>query len=461
MTTETADDEAPLRTWAPFLIAAALACLTIVILGLGLTFFADEWAFIETRSSSDPGTWLAPHNEHWTTVPILVYRLLVETVGIGSYLPYLLVVALLHVVVAALVYRLLLRSSGRIFALAGAVIVLFFGSGFENLFWGFQLGFIGALALGLGCLVIVDRGPTLRRAIIVAGLLLVALMSTGVGLVVSIAVGTEWLIDRRWRRYVPILLVPAGIYLVWLVTIGRSAVAARRDPLSASALADVPTFVADGIGNALAAITGLPQVLAVIAVAVAITIAWRRDDRGLIPFGRVLGLGAAIAIMYALSGLVRAQTLVGAADYPRYTYVSGVLMLVLVGALIGRVTIPNDRPSRLATVGVLSAWLTAALLLNVSLLLFGRSVFQERADMTRALVTVALDPDRPAGVDLDRSLVLVPAPAVLERLAARYGDPRGDRLVPWAVRPIPPAVLTEARRRLVEGAPIPGLTSAP
>ena len=105
----------------------------LVYLGLGMTFFADEWAFIESRALADPGTWWAPHNEHWTTLAILVYRALVETVGIGSYVPYLVVVALLHVAVSALCYLLLERSSGPLFALAGSAIVLVFGSGFENL----------------------------------------------------------------------------------------------------------------------------------------------------------------------------------------------------------------------------------------------------------------------------------------------------------------------------------------
>ena len=73
-------------------------------------------------------------------------------------------------------------------------------------------------------------------------------------------------------------------------------------------------------------------------------------------------------------------------------------------------------------------------------------------------MTVALAPDRPAGVDLERSLVLVPSPRSLERIEAAYGDPRTDQLVPWAVRPIPPQDLAEAQRRLIEGAPIPGVT---
>ena len=108
-------------------------------------------------------------------------------------------------------------------------------------------------------------------------------------------------------------------------------------------------------------------------------------------------------------------------------------------------------------VAILGVWAAVGLVTNLGLLVLGRDLFLDRADMTRALVTVALAPDRPLGVDLDRSLVLVPSPRSLEAITSAYGDPRTDRLVPWAVRPIPAPVLTEAQRRLVEGAPIPGL----
>ncbi|MBA2299210.1 MAG: hypothetical protein H0W22_00370, partial [Chloroflexi bacterium] len=54
-----------------FLLLALISFVVIVRLGFGMTFFSDEWAFIEGRSLGDPGTWLPPHNEHWTTLSIL------------------------------------------------------------------------------------------------------------------------------------------------------------------------------------------------------------------------------------------------------------------------------------------------------------------------------------------------------------------------------------------------------
>jgi hypothetical protein len=95
------------------------------------------------------------------------------------------------------------------------------------------------------------------------------------------------------------------------------------------------------------------------------------------------------------------------------------------------------------------------LVVNIGLLIAGREVFLARADMTRALLIAALDVPRAASVDSERSLVLVPSPTSLDRIAQAYGDPRTDAIVPWAIRGIPSQITAEASRRLVEGAPIP------
>ncbi len=435
-----------------FVAIAAAAFASLLALGFGMTFFADEWAFIEGRSLGDPATWLPPHNEHWTTLPILLYRLIVETIGIGSYVPYLAVVAVLHVVVATLVYVLVERAAGPRLALAAGVIILWFGSGFENLFWGFQTGFIGSLAFGLAAMAVTDGPPTRRRAVLSAGLLLGALMCSTIGVIVAIAVGLEWVLDARWRRLIPALFVPAGILVAWLVVIGRSGVLAR-DPLTLEAAATVPSYVIDGLSSAVGSITGVPALGAIGPIVAILAIAYR-SRQGVVP-RRAIGIVIAIAVQYALIGLVRGRIEPGLAELSRYTYVSGVLVIVGLGDLLRGVTIPARGTRRLAAVSAVAAWLTLSVVYNGSLLVAGRELFLGRADMTRALVTVALDPSPPSGAQLDRSLVLVPSATSVRQLAQAYGDPRSDVLVPFAVRPIPPEVLREAQRRLVEGAQLP------
>jgi hypothetical protein len=437
-----------------FACVALAGAVALLWLGRGMTFFADEWAFIETRSLADVGSWFAPHNEHWVTLPVLLFRSLVETVGIGSYVPYHVVLVALHLCVAVLVYRLTTRSAGARFALVASTIVLFLGGGFENLYWGFQISFVGSTVLGLAAMNVTDRPASSRAAWIVAGLLLASLATSGVGVVVSIAVGTEWLVDRRWRLYVPYLVVPAGIFLIWYLAFGRYGVSADRDPFSLTALASVPHFVADGLGSVLGVVAGVPYgagLLVLVAVIIAVGLRHRRRLRS----PRVVGIALAVVAQFALAALIRAHLFEGAAEYTRYLYTPVVLTIVAAGVLVRGIKHTAHGRKRMYTTFGLAAWATTALILNGRFLLAGREVFLERADMTRALVMVALEPRQPSSVDESRSLVLVPSPDSLRRIIERYGDPRTDQLAPSAVRPIPPQVLAEARRRLVEGAPIP------
>jgi hypothetical protein len=423
-----------------------------------MTFFADEWAFIEKRSLGDPSTWWPPHNEHWSTLFILVYRFLVETVGIGSYVPFLVVVEGIHLVVSALVYHLLETSSGPVIALIGGAIILFFGSGFENLYWGFQMAWGASLALGLGAMVMTNGTASTRRAAVVAAMLLASMATSGIGIVVSIAVGVEWLLVRRWRRFVPVLFVAAAVFLAWFLVAGRVGLGSTGVSPSLESLRDIPRSVLQGLSNGFGAIAGLPGA-GFLVLALFVGAAVVAAQRGRVE-PRAIAIVLAVALQYALTSFERAQLYEGVVDYTdytRYTYVSGVLALVAAGTVVGVVELPAAGRRRLTTVAVLGSWAAIALVTNLGLLVLGRDLFLDRADMTRALETVALAPDRPADIDMDRSLVLVPSPRSLEAIKAAYGDPRTDLLVPWAVRPIPAPILAEAQRRLVEGAPIPGL----
>ncbi len=442
------------RSVVAFAAIAAVAAVVLVWLGFGMTFFSDEWAFIETRSLSDPVSWFRPHNEHWVTLPVVLYRLLVETVGIGSYVPYHLLLVALHIGVATLVYRLTVRTAGPRFALIGATIALFLGGGFENVYWALQISFVGSTLLGLLAMEVTDGLPSHGRAWLVAVLLLASLATSGVGVVLSFAVGIEWLVDRRWRSYVPYLVVPATLFLAWYLAFGQYGLSPDRDPLSIEAVASIPRFVADGLATVVGVVAGVPpEAGLVVLVAVVIAVGARHPRRLRSP--RAIGIAGAVIAQYALAALVRAHLFEGQAEYTRYVYTPAILAIVAAGVLVRGIKRTSEGRKRLFTTVGLAVWATTALILNGRLLLAGRELFLQRADMTRALVTVGLEPVLPPGVDPARSLVLVPSPESLRGIVARYGDPRTDRLVPGSVRPIPPEVLAEARRRLIEGAPIP------
>jgi hypothetical protein len=123
------------------------------------------------------------------------------------------------------------------------------------------------------------------------------------------------------------------------------------------------------------------------------------------------------------------------------------LALLAVAALIGRAAPPRVPRRRLAVVGVIAAVAIVATGWNVRLLLVGRDVFAERADLTRAFVELGLRDPLPDGVAPGLSLILVPSPEHLRAMVARSGSPLTDTWSGDAVRPIPEAARAEALDR--------------
>ena len=428
--------------------ALAVASTTFVLwLGLGLTFFSDEWAFIETRSILDPTTWWAPHNEHWSTLPILVYGALLQIVGLRTYVPYLAALYALHVLACAGVFLLVRRRSGPIAGLAAALIGLLLGAGFENLFWGFQIGFVGSTAAGLWALAILDRPPTSARRAGLAVLVTAALASSGIGLTFVAAVGVAILLLPSWRSSWGLLGIPLAAYAVWFVLIGHTGVGGLRQPMTLETLAAIPGFVAGGFANAAGAVFGVGPELGLVAAVLALALAGvgfhRRSSRPVLAVACAVGL----AFQYTLIAAARAGVTDSQVDYSRYTYVGALLALIALADMVGPVRLPAARVRRLVAIGALLAILELGLVWNVRLLIAGRDLFASRAMTTRALVLVALDPAYFDRVARDRSLALVPAPAALQTIVDRYGSPLTDALAPGAAPPITPEAIADALRR--------------
>lgn len=133
--------------------------------GRSLWFREDEWEFLANRSVSSPYDLINDHISHWTTLPILTYRVLYQLFGLRTYVPYLLVVLVVHLTCAALL-RAVMRRAGvnPWIATAAASLFAFFGAGYEDMIWGVGISFSGALAFGLGYMLLADHdGPVDRR----------------------------------------------------------------------------------------------------------------------------------------------------------------------------------------------------------------------------------------------------------------------------------------------------------
>ena len=446
----TADGPRPDRFDAAVVVAAVVGGIWLVLLGRGLTFFWDEWEFIQARSLSDPATWFVPHGEHWSTLPALLYRAVFDVAGLRTYVPYHAVLIGLHLLVVAGVYVLLRRTSGPWLAALAALLTLLFGSGFENLFWAFQLAFVACTAFALAALILLDAAPTAPRAVLVAVVVVAALMSSGLGLPVLVIVTVELLLRPRWRRHLWIAVVGAAIYAVWFAAIGRVNVGSQGNPFTVQALLNIPATIVDGFGAAVGGVFGVgPQLGPIVAVALLAFVVWRARQRAVSP--RVIAIAAGLVLLYAIVGLARTEHPGGGA--PRLVYFAGPLIIVALGELVGRPRLPQTRRARRVAAAAAAPLVALTFIWNVALLLNGRHLFAQRADITRALIELELNP--PPGVAFDRAKpqIIVPSADVLASLVARYGSPLHDAFAD--VPPVSAEGRAKAAAYLFEAGPIP------
>jgi hypothetical protein len=296
-------------------------------------FFLDEWDFLAHRELSDLDDLLRPHNEHWSTVPIVIYRVLWQAFGLRTYVPYQLVAISLHLVVAALLLVVMRRARvGPWISMLVASLFALFGAGNQNIVWAFQMAWSLALALGITHLLLADHdGPVDRRDWL--GLLAgaVGLMCSGVAATMVIVVGLAMLVRRGWRIALLHTLPLGFAFAVWWIAYARGSYG-TFDP-SAGGLT---RFVATGVGATFGALGQLPGAgiaLAVLLVA-GLVLAWAPLDRAefrrrvAAPGALLVGMG----VFFVLSGSGRAAVLgTDSARSGRYLHVAAALALPAVG----------------------------------------------------------------------------------------------------------------------------------
>ena len=217
----------------------------------------DDWDFLAARTAGNFGDLMRPHFQHWTTLPILAYRLIWALVGIRSYTWYLTLVVLAHLAVAALLRAVMRRAGVSPWSstFAAAIFVLF-GSGAENVLIAFQVTFVGAMVFGLSQLLLADHdGPLDRRDWL--GLLagLCGLLCSGVALTMTVVVGLAVLLRRGWRVAMFHTVPLASIYLIWAVSAPKGQSAAIYKTTSP---VEVAKFVGIGVSAAFGRLGQLP-----------------------------------------------------------------------------------------------------------------------------------------------------------------------------------------------------------
>ena len=396
---------------------AVIACAAILWLARGFNFYFDEWTVILPTDSSWT-VYLQPHNEHPAMLLRLIYAVLLNTVGLRSYIPYMAVLLALHATTVVLLFELVRRRAGDLLAIAAALLLLVMGAAWENLLWAFQIGFVGSVACGLGALLVIGAArPQMWAAML---LLFASLMFSGIGLFFLIAAAV-WLALTPEKRKDLIWLAPMVIALgVWYLAYGRSGAPPTPTSLAGN-IAVLPLYVLWGLGSSVAGLIGegglFGPVLLVLAL-VALGFSWRRRR----PDGFTIGIGAALLAFYVVVGLNRAQIGYQQSGSGRYVYEGAVFWLILLAGAA------RDLPWR----GTWRPALVACVFLacfNSGVLLYAYSaakteqMLREAADL-QALAAERQDPClSPNGVVDPLVMPQVTSPAAYYRAVDRYGDP--------------------------------------
>ena len=182
-----------------------------------LWFFGDEWDFLTRRGLHGAyfSIW-APHNEHWSVLPILLWRAIYSLEHLSSYWPYLVPLLLAHVLVVHLLWRRCLREGADPWvATALALLFALLGAGAEDLAWAFQVGFVSSVLFGLLSMEVAEgppsagdvpfplrtfHGPVAWRDVAASLLALAALMCSTVGVAAGVALGVLLLGRFGWQR---------------------------------------------------------------------------------------------------------------------------------------------------------------------------------------------------------------------------------------------------------------------
>jgi hypothetical protein len=326
--------EAPTTSdrWSGRVFVAAVVVTLPLLLWVGRDhwFFLDEWWVLTRDGLTRPG-YLDGHNGHWITLLRFEYRLNFELWGLRSYVPYQLPVVLAHLGAAVLLRQVIRRCGARGWtATVVALAFLFFGSGRENMTFGFQASVTGSLVCGLGLFLLADGPRTVtRRDWLALGLGVVGLMTSSVFVALLVGFGVATLL-RRGLRVAVFYALPLGlIYGAWYIRYGADSAVPLGSPAKAARFVG-RMFWAIFDALAQSAVGAVLVVLAGVGLAAALHRARRSGNwaHAALP----LGLAAAWLTFASLTALGRADVELTAESHGagRYVHVGAVLLLPLV-----------------------------------------------------------------------------------------------------------------------------------
>ena len=373
----------------------------ILVIARDQWFFGDDWAILAPHLD---GNVMQPHVGHWNLIPALVFPALRNLVGLGSYLPYLLLALAAHLAIAHLAWRILNRVGVPAWGatIVGFLVVLL-GAGAEDILWAFQFGFMGAIAIGLGIVLMLDREKLgAARVVAVIVLAILAPMFSGTFIPVLAAAAIIGLVRRGLVRTVVLFLPAAAIYATWYViyALGNPATPQGVHTPAGAALAVVyaGAMLAAGLGRALPYI-GL-GVIPAVAVVIWFIVTVRRGIRGRPLPAYALACGAVVFVL--LTAYTRSSFGLSAAGAQRYAYLTIVLLLPGLGLLVARLVSGRRR------------WTIVATVLTLLLIVFNAGTLEASGELQAAREQAShrrIDADYKAVTAAHPSTAVLQAPA--------------------------------------------------
>jgi len=431
------------RHWIAVLgILASVAFIVLMVLAAPATFRGDDWDLLHGRSVSDLPSLLRPFNEQWVTIPALVVRPLLAVVGFDSYFPYVAVLLVIHIAVAAGVARLVHATSGPIAAIAAGAVTLFLGVGNENLHQAFQIGMVLAVALGIWAI----AAASLRQRHGLAALLLtIAIASHLVAVAFVVACGIVAILRPTSKiRSLAWYAVPIVTLGIWVVLFDLPSLQARGGSLAASIWV-LPVISLAGLFAAAGATVGAGVQGGVVVLAGIVGIAVLIARRPARPDLAAAAVGAILA-EFALVGLSRGSLGLGIVEWSRYIYAAVPLVLVGLGAWFG--TLPSlDERWRRPAAAVVAGLAVVAVAGNLLAYMRDRPTMEAFAQRERAAIAVLTSVD---GARQPRFDVHIPQAIDLRNLLQEHGNPLADALVPGVVGSVPRAIAEDVCNEMVD-----------
>jgi hypothetical protein len=313
-------------------------------------FILDEWEMI-VRSTHPLSLHILfyPHNEHWSTLPVLEYRLLLSIFGLRTYWPYLAVLFAVHLLLAHLLWRLCRQVGVNDWVATGlAAVFAVLGAGGENLVNAFQVSFVASVCAGVGAVLLVndvDRRNRSRDTAAVA-LMMIALLSSGVGVAMVLMVGMVALFRGSLRWAARLVALPAVAYGLWYLLIGHRGLSA--DSLTLGTLLELPRFLWTGTTSALSSAVGVPGSGGTIVLVLIAYLVLRGKQ---FPTREAPALAGVITsfVFMLVTGVGRVRLGIEESTAPRYAYVVVALIVPAAGVLVTYV-VDRARGVRLVSV---------------------------------------------------------------------------------------------------------------